>query len=471
MERKGLSQKIQEASAVFGPLSGVFGFIGDVITPLVPILPILTAGLAGACLIIGIAYGVKKKRNKETEVPRYLPQMIILTIVFLIFTIMGYGNKRGFMGEHVELIADLQSALFKIEKAAGFEEDEEPVPIPATKNNVPTASSLIDSHYGELQKRILAGAYTDIPKSVEDVLVNAMVFSNIGNLKQADSSFVKLFKEGYIRYDLTYKFYETLFTRFEGNDDSIRLRIGAAGLTDNEMMKLAVVDFHHSGVSYYAQVGQINITTPELKAFAENLKARSLCDDADRFGLYRNYMIGYWSPVWQNNAEKLDRRIIKTRKYFFDYQKMLDRYQAESGLMGFACSNCDLDEITTAQSKEIRKHAAMLWSRVAGINGLKSPDANAYTVSGRVVDEEGNPIRDILITDFDTQVDLLDEFNMSSTDEEGKFTLVTSKGNMLQLKAIFTEKEFQDQFQPAVKNDLGDLVLKSRKPKVPVASN
>jgi len=470
MERKGLSQKIQEASAVFGPLSGVFGFIGDVITPLVPVLPILTATLAGVCLVIGIAYGVKKRRVKETEVPRFLPQMIILTIVFLIFTIMGFGNKRGFMGEHVEFIAQLQAAVFKLEEAAGLEEEEDEAPN-IVINNTPAPSTLIDAHYGELQKRILAGAYTDVPKSVEDVLVNAMVYSNIGNLKQADSSFVKLFNEGYIRYDLTYKFYETLFTRFEGNEDSIRMRIAAAGLTDNEMMRLATVDFHFNGVSYYAQVDQIKLSNPELRAFAENLKARSLCNDADRFGLYRNYIIGYWAPVWDNNAEKLDRRIIKTRKHFFDYSKMLDRYQAESGLMGFACSNCNLDEITSAQSKELRKHAPMLWSRIAGSNGLKSPESNRYTVSGRVVDEEGNPMRDILITDFDTQVDLLDEFNMSSTDEEGKFTLVTSKGNMLQLKAIFTEREFLDQFQVAVKNDLGDLVLKSRKPKVPIASN
>lgn len=111
-----LSNQILESSKVFGPIGAIAGFIGDVITPLGSYISWISIALLAITSILIIIYIFNKSVSKINSITKYLPKSFVLTIVFGFFSLIGINSEKGFFGDNIETIANLQSSLFNIEE-------------------------------------------------------------------------------------------------------------------------------------------------------------------------------------------------------------------------------------------------------------------------------------------------------------------------------------------------------------------
>jgi hypothetical protein len=140
----------------------------------------------------------------------------------------------------------------------------------------------------------------------------------------------KVFKEGYIKYDLVYLYYLLLSIKYSGDKDLINQKISQGALKDNQLTKLVELDYDVSGYYYYRKLYKIKIEDPLLKAYLENKKAKTLYDyiknDEYETEEEKASIMAYWSRIFTMNEKTLGKRIINGKPLFFDYDKTVKSY-------------------------------------------------------------------------------------------------------------------------------------------------
>lgn len=192
--------------------------------------------------------------------------------------------------------------------------------------NLSSQVQSIDSRIAEIESKINAKTKIAIPNSLEDYLINSILAYNENDYKTSEIMLEKVFKEGYIKYDLVYKYYDVLFNNNDGDDDLIKQKISQGILKDNQLTKLVELDYNYSGVEYYIKLNKINIIDPFLKAYMENKKAKTFFVDVQKYGDKMMSLMAYWYPIFDKNEKKLGKRMIKSKPLFFDYGKTVKAY-------------------------------------------------------------------------------------------------------------------------------------------------
>jgi phosphoglycolate phosphatase-like HAD superfamily hydrolase len=184
----------------------------------------------------------------------------------------------------------------------------------------------IDSRITEIENKISAGSKVSNPKTLDDYLINSILSYNENDYKTSELMLEKVFKEGYVKYDLVYKYYDVLYNNYNGDIDLINNKIGRSVLNNNQLLKLVELDYNYSGVEYYVKLDKININDPFLKAYIENKKAANFYVDVQKYAEKMTPLMAYWGSTFEKNEKQMGRRIIKCKKLFFDYNKTVKSY-------------------------------------------------------------------------------------------------------------------------------------------------
>ncbi len=230
-----------------------------------------------------------------------------------------------------ELIATLQSSApgFNYLNDLKNQIDQLNKKVEKVEKNVENLNSQvqsIDSRIAEIESKIKSKTKIATPNSLEDFLVNSMLAYNENDYKTAEIMLEKVFKEGYIKYDLVYKYYDVLFNNYDGDDEVISKKLAQGSLKNDLLIKLVELDYNYSGVEYYIKLGKINISDPLLKAYMENKKAKTFFVDVQKYDNKMMSIMAYWSPIFDKNDKKLGKRMIKSKPLFFDYGKTVKAY-------------------------------------------------------------------------------------------------------------------------------------------------
>ncbi|MFM7194381.1 MAG: carboxypeptidase-like regulatory domain-containing protein [Bacteroidota bacterium] len=253
-----------------------------------------------------------------------------------------------------------------------------------------------------------------------------------------------------------------LFANLDGDLGAIGKKLDSMGLTGNDMLKIAGLDFNFSGVDYYRELENTSITDPLIRAVAENMKAQSLIADSHNYWLYQPYLVARWIPVWTTNDELLGKNMIRAKKYFFDYPASNKSYQR--GTAGSESDNLrwrtDVHHLSI--DPYVLREAPNLWRRVA--DGAYSGAGKTLNVvqEGFVTDESGKPLEEVVVTDFDTYTRGSLEYNTASTDSAGHYQLTTGRNHLLRFEAIF-DRQFRERFVTAGSETAGRMVIRRKK--------
>jgi hypothetical protein len=358
-------EKVKNAAKVFGPIGVVSGFISDVITPLSPVLNWVTLGLLSVTILTGLLSLLKRGGINFIPIQKYLPQLIILTIVFGLFSLLGFKSENGFFGDNFESISNLQKSVFKIEK--GVERIENKVDaiqegITEIKDIVKVDISEIDKRLIEIESKISGGILISNPSNLEEYLINCMISYNTGNFKDTEIMFEKIFNDGYFKYDLIYKYYEVLLNNYNGDVDRIEILINQKNYSkDNIMFKLAELEHNENGVEYYIKLNRMLVQDTILKSFMENIKIKSFYIDVQKYGVDMNDLIGYWTPIFLKNDKVLGSRIINSKRFFFDYSSTWKRYVSNTSYSNDENTVHSFYKSTITNQKTSTK----VWSRIS----------------------------------------------------------------------------------------------------------
>lgn len=456
--REELVNKTKEAFKVFAPMSTFLGFVGDIIKPLAPILHYVSAFFLGTTIILLIMLLVDRRRGRSRKLTQYLPHSVILAIVLAVFSAMGFGHKDGFFGTNFDVVHSFQVNVMGVEPAAPPEAEEKKEESPAGTLNL----TIIDEQLDDIRELISQQKLQASPTEIRDYLVNAGIYYNAGNFRKAESMMDSVFSSGYLKLDLCFRYYEVLFANLDGDLGAIGKKLDSMGLTGNDMMKIAGLDFNLSGVDYYRELENTSITDPLIRAVAENMKAQSLIADSHNYWLYQPYLVARWIPVWTTNDELLGKNMIRAKKYFFDYPASYRRYQR--GTAGGESDNLRwrTDVHHLSNDPYVLREAPALWRRVAG--GAYSGAGKTLNVvqEGFVTDESGNPLEEVVVTDFDTYTPGSLEYNTASTDSAGHYQLTTGRNHLLRFEAIF-DRQFRERFVTAGSETAGRVVIRRKK--------
>ena len=444
--RQELVNKTKEAFKVFAPMSTFLGFVGDIIKPLAPILHYVAAFFIMTTIVLGIMLLVDRKRGTTRKLTQYLPHSVILAVVLMVFSAMGFGHKEGFFGTNFDVVHQFQVNVLNVEPAP-TEKPATPEAAPFTDNSANTVNiSLLDRRLDDIRERISLQQLVAEPAGVIDHLVNAGIYYNTGNLGKAEAMLEHVLKAGYVKLDLCYRYYEVLFANLDGDESAITRRLDSLGFSGNEMMKVAALDFMHKGVNYFRELEKAGIGDPLLRALSENKKARSLIADSHNYWLYQPYLVARWIPDWNSNDAALGRNIIKAKKYFFDYPAAYRQYLAGTTDEHREDLLWRTDIHHASNDPDVQREAMKLWKRVA--SGEMSRAGNPMTVrmEGIVTDESGSPLEDVVVTDFDTHTAGSIDYNMTVTDSAGQYVLTTGRNHLIRFEPMFNKKEFRDAF-------------------------
>ncbi len=230
-----------------------------------------------------------------------------------------------------ELIATLQSSApgFNYLNDLKNQIDQLNKKVEKVEKNVENLNSQvqsIDSRIAEIESKIKSKTKIATPNSLEDFLVNSMLAYNENDYKTAENMLDNVFKEGYVKYDLVYKYYDVLFNNYDGDDDLINKKISKSALNGNQLVTLVNIDYNNSGVEYYTKLNNIKIENPILKSYLENKKAKNFYIDVQKYGDKMNEIMSKWTPIFAQNEKNLGKRIIKAKPLFFDYIKTVKSY-------------------------------------------------------------------------------------------------------------------------------------------------
>lgn len=323
-----------EASKVFGPIGGAAGFVADVITPLGNFVTVLAIVLPVLTVLLGIVSYVGRSNPTFSSLGKYVPHGLILSLVFGFFGIMGMNSDRGFVADNFEPVANLQSSLFNIEEGMKRVEgkvDKISEGIDDIKEMVSNDVADIDSRLSEIEKQIANGNSITNPKTLEDFLINASIAYTKSDYKQAETMLLRVFRAGYIKYDLMAKYYDVLFNNYNGDEERINRVIQDNKLSENEYMKLVIVEANTKGLAFYVKLDDMTISNPLIRAYLENSKAKSFFVDVQYVGNDQMMkLMAYWATRMISNEEMLGRKIIKTKSLFFDYPAAYKSYVSNS---------------------------------------------------------------------------------------------------------------------------------------------
>ena len=462
--REELVTKFKEAFKVFAPMSTFLGFVGDIIKPLAPVLHYLAAFFGACAVLLVVLLIIGRRRGRPFKMTMYLPHTVILSVVLCFFSLIGYGSKDGFFGTNLDIVHKFQVNVMKVEPStppAAEKEEEKPENPEATMSAVDLAT--IDRRLDDLRELISLQKLESQPKDVKDYLVNAGIYYNIGNYTMAEDMMEKAVTRGYFKLDLCLRYYEVLFSNFNGDEQAIRQRLDSLGISGNEMMRLAAIDFNYSGIDYYRAVEKAGFKDPLLLAFAQNLKARSLINDSHNHWHYQPYLVARWIPVWNANDKVLGKNIIKVKNYFFDYPVAYRRY-----LAGTTEENRDnliwrTDIHNASNDPFVQREAAVIWQRVVSGASFRAEKALNLEVSGSVTDESGKPLSDVVVTDMDTYTSGSTEYNMTVTDSSGTYLITTGRNHLLRFEPMFNKQQFRESFLNTGQEQLKTVILRRKR--------
>lgn len=324
------TKTVKDSLKVFTPIGAITGFVSDVITPILPIIDYLAIGLLGATLVLSTLYYKKHKSAIEIKLAAFLPNSIILTVIIGGFSLLGLNSPNGFFAENIDSVASLQQSLFNIEQ--GVQRVEQKVDnmqedISVIKESVTTKVSDIDTRLSQIEKQISDGTLVSNPSTLEEFLINAMVHYNMGNFKEAEIMFEKVFNEGYLKYDLAQIYYEVLLNNYNVDYDRIHILLKDKPFTKNTLFfSLAELEANNSGIKYYKEIEKITIEDSVLKSFVENIKSKSFYIDVQKYASKIDELMCYWTPKFLENKEVLGLKIMRSRKLFFNYVLAYKKY-------------------------------------------------------------------------------------------------------------------------------------------------
>lgn len=435
-KKSTLSNQFKQSTAVFGPVGSIGGFVSDVIQPISPVIHFLTGILAVASGVLFICLFFRSRHPLIEKAANYFTQCLILTAILSFFWVLGSGSENGFFADNFEAVAALQATVL----------DKNEVP-ETGKNDV----TLLQQNVTALRLSIAANEIKPKAVSVEDHLINATVLFNVGDFRQAEASLDSVFAKKYIRYDLLRHYYEVVFHNYSGKQDSIKWKMSTAGLTSHPLLKLAELDFLYDGLDFYVALSKVDLGDPLLLAFAENMKARSLQADLNHYDHYESYVMNYWIPRMRRNEEMLGKNLVTIRRIFFDYPTSVKHYQEgsthpEDGHTIWGWHSYD---------PKGQKTADYLWNRLLTGATTKAFAGPALVVNGTVTDSFGVPVAQLIVTDFDQfpSRGRADQVWMTTTDEQGRFSIRTGKGHLLRFDGSFADMDLKELFVIAEEGD------------------
>lgn len=192
--------------------------------------------------------------------------------------------------------------------------------------NISSQVKSIDSRIAEIESKINSKTKIATPNSLEDYLVNSILAYNENDYKTSEIMLEKVFNEGYVKYDLVYKYYDVLFNNYDGDDALIKQKISQGALKDKQTITLVEIDYNYNGVEYYNKLNKIKIEDSILKSYLENKKAKNFYIDVQKYVDKMSELMSQWTPIFAENEKKLGKRIIKTKPLFFDYIKTVKSY-------------------------------------------------------------------------------------------------------------------------------------------------
>jgi len=226
----------------------------------------------------------------------------------------------------------------------------------------------IDNRISEIENKISKGSKVNSPKNLEDYLINASISYATSDFKETELMLEKIFKEGYIKYDLVSMYYEVLFNNYNGDTERINQKIDGSYLkSDNLIRQLVELDYNNSGINYYIKLEKFKIQDSVLRAFMENNKAKTFYVDVQKYPEMQDLM-KFWSPKMSQNEKLLGVRLIKAKPLFFSYNNAYKKYllntsftNDENAIWRFYNQN---SPAFIAQNDEERKSAANSWSKI-----------------------------------------------------------------------------------------------------------
>jgi TolB-like protein len=338
-------------------------------------------------------------------------------------------NNPGF-----SYINDLKNQLDRLSKKVENAEKNVEILISQVKN--------IDSRITEIESKINSKTKISTPNSLEDYLVNSILAYNDSDYKTSEIMFEKVFEEGYIKYDLVYKYYDVLFNNYDGDDDLIKQKISQGALKDNLLTKLVELDYNLSGIEYYIRLDKIKIDDPLLKAYLENKKAKTFYVDVQKYGTDKmKSIMAFWTPIFDINEKKMGKRMIKTKPLFFDYNKTVKTY--------FESTSHSNDENYVwnfyyqhyKENPELIKQANQLWEKLTGYTTEKveKVEKDAENLSSRIksVDSENTEIaRNLFLEQKIASPNSLEDYLINSMLAFKQYDLETSE---IMLEKVFKE--------------------------------
>jgi len=445
---KSLAQRLKDSSKIFAPVGGIIGIVSDLMEPLAFAMHVITVICGTTTIVLFVFYLIRKRKEIYAVVSEYFFNFFIFTIILIFFWILTANSEKGFLADNFKVMSDLQNVLVKNFTSSEEELEEPPVETTIEK----PASYYVDIALNQLRVG---------KSSVENQIVNGFIYHKNGHYELAALVLDSAVKQGAMKYDLFYRYYESMFYELQGDSDAINSRISAAGLSGNELMAVARIDFLYRGLEYYRALDDLALSDKELLAFAQNLKAKSLFADLHHYYKYESFALEHWIPIMKKNQAKLGKNLVNIRDFFFDFQDSYHRFVQSTS---HETDQHFVWEWPIADPGK-KSAAAMIWKRIISGDVEKVIMNLNQTVKGRVVDESDNPIPDVLVSDFDsfTKISSPEVFSGIATDNGGSFSFTSGLGHLLHFRFIGSGRRYEEVFRMVESDESMTVVMRELK--------
>ena len=166
-----------------------------------------------------------------------------------------------------------------------------------------------------IEKRINSGKITDNPSTLEDYIVNAIIYFNNGSYINAEKMFNEIFKTNYIKYDLAYKYYESMFYNYAGDLNKILNKINGLNKKAKLFCELAGVDYNSKGFDFFTSLEKYSDVDQKLKLFLIRKRSHGFVGIQNQVGYKRIYN---YVMTMMERSEELTRNISEIRYLFHD---------------------------------------------------------------------------------------------------------------------------------------------------------
>lgn len=230
---KTVQDIIQSSSKISAPVATVSGLIGDFLQPMASICWVLFGILFVVTIISGTIWFAKERirlmidfdKGEITE-DEYNEVLIknkwlmtfsfsgLSSLIVLLFSIgTTFYPNRGLLGNNLESLSQLQDSILKIEKSIERIE-KNTIEI---SGKVDEVNEKLDKSLDLLNKALNSRSSNPIedPKNAGDFLMNAMIYSDTGNISKSKENYIKYF-EFNLKYIEPYNSYIALLKNSDG---------------------------------------------------------------------------------------------------------------------------------------------------------------------------------------------------------------------------------------------------------------